>query len=87
MWLKSPVADIMLGKEVSPRWKEGVYAETAKNLMRYYPGEKPERDPLRKVAEMYSGNLQTNPLYWGEDSWPMRLKNYPVEYAFRTAGL
>ena len=87
MWLKSPVADIMLGKEVSPRWKEGVYVETAKNLMRYYPGEKPERDPLRKVAEMYSGNLQTNPLYWGEDSWPMRLKNLPVEYAFRTGGL
>ncbi|MEI8271388.1 MAG: hypothetical protein WCG08_02065 [Paludibacter sp.] len=87
MWLKSPVADIMLGKEVSPRWKTGVYAETAANLTKYYPSEKPERDPLRKVAEMYSGNLQTNPLYWGEDSWPMRLKNYPVEYAFRTAGL
>jgi hypothetical protein len=87
MWLKSPVADIMLGKEVSPRWKEGVYAETASKLAKYYPGEKPERDPLRKVTEMYSGNLQTNPLIWGEDSWPMRLKNYPVEYAFRTAGL
>jgi len=87
MWLKSPVADIMLGKEVSPRWKTGVYAETAANLAKYYPCEKPERDPLRKVAEMYSGNLQTNPLYWSEDSWPMRLKNYPVEYAFRTAGL
>ena len=87
MWLKSPVADMMLGKEVSPRWKTGVYAEAAKNLMAYYPNEKPERDPLRKVAEMYSGNLQTNPLYWQEDSWPMRLKNYPVEYAFRTAGL
>jgi hypothetical protein len=87
MWLKSPVADMMLGKEVSTRWKTGVYAEAAKNLMKYYPNEKPERDPLRKVAEMYNGNLQTNPLYWGEDSWPMRLKNFPVEYAFRTAGL
>jgi hypothetical protein len=87
MWLKSPVADMLLGKEISPRWKTGVYAEAAKNLMTYYPNEKPERDPLRKVAEMYSGNLQTNPLYWQEDSWPMRLKNYQVEYAFRTAGL
>lgn len=87
MWLKSPVADLMSGKEVSERFKNGVYAETAKKLSAYYPNEKPERDPLRKVAEMYSGNLQTNPLYWGEDSWPMRLKNYPVEYAFRTAGL
>jgi hypothetical protein len=87
MWLKSPVADMLLGKEVSTRWKTGVYAEAAKNLMKYYPNEKPERDPLRKVAEMYNGNLQTNPLYWGEDSWPMRLKNFPVEYAFRTAGL
>ena len=87
MWLKSPVADIMLGREVSDRFKDGVYNETAKKLSTYYPGEKPERDPLRKVAEMYAGNLQTNPLYWQEDSWPMRLKNYPVEYAFRTAGL
>jgi len=87
MWLKSPVADMMLGKDVSPRWKTGVYADVAKKLMYYYPNEKPERDPLRKVTEMYSGNLQTNPLYWHEDSWPMRLKNYPVEYAFRTAGL
>ena len=78
---------MMLGKEVSPRWKTGVYADAAKNLMKYYPNEKPERDPLRKVAEFYSGNLQTNPLIWSEDSWPMRLKNYPVEYAFRTAGL
>jgi len=87
MWLKSPVADMMLGKDVSPRWKTGVYADAAKKLLSYFPGEKPERDPLRKVAEMYSGNLQTNPLYWQEDSWPMRLKNFPVEYAFRTAGL
>jgi len=87
MWLKSPVADMMLGKEVSPRWKTGVYADVAKKLAAYYPNEKPERDPLRKVTEMYSGNLQTNPLYWQEDSWPMRLKNYTVEYAFRTAGL
>jgi hypothetical protein len=87
MWLKSPVADMMLGKEVSPRWKTGVYADVAKKLAAYYPNEKPERDPLCKVAEMYIGNLQTNPHYWQEDSWPMRLKNYPVEYAFRTAGL
>ena len=89
MWLKSPVADILLGKgkEVSAHFETGVYAETAKKLMTYYPDEKPERDPLLKVAEMYSGNLQTNPLYWNEDSWPMRLKNFPVEYAFRTAGL
>ncbi|MFZ4456872.1 MAG: hypothetical protein ACOYOT_11700 [Bacteroidales bacterium] len=87
MWLKSPVADMMLGKEVSPRWKTGVYATTAKNLMSYYPDEKPQRDPLKCVADLYSGNIQTNPLFWQEDSWPMRLKNYPVEYAFRTAGL
>lgn len=87
MWLKSPVADMMLGREVSDRFKNGVYAETAKKLAVYYPGEKPERDPLRKVSEMYSGNLQSNPLYWQEDSWPMRLKNFPVEYSFRTAGL
>lgn len=87
MWLKSPVADMMLGKEVSPRWKTGVYADVAQKLRTYYPNQKPERDPLSKVAEMYSGNLETNPLYWQEDTWPMRLKNFPVEYAFRTAGL
>ena len=86
-WLKSAVGDIMTGKQVEPQWRDGVYAHTASNLKRYYPGVLPERDPLRKVADFYNGTMETNPLMWAEDTWPMRLKNYPVEYAFRTAGL
>jgi hypothetical protein len=86
-WLKSAVGDLMVGKQVEPQWQDGVYANTARNLKRYYPGVLPERDPLRKVADFYNGSLETNPLMWAEDTWPMRLKNYPVEYAFRTAGL
>lgn len=87
MWLKSPVADKMLGKQLAPQWETGVYAKVAKNLNTYYPGAKPQRDPLRKVAEYFSGSIQTNPLIWNEDTWPMRLPNCKVEYAFRTAGL
>ncbi len=87
MWLKSPVADIMLGKKVADKWQNGVYGESAKKLMQYYPGIKPERDPLRKVADYFGGNMATNPLIWKEDTWPMRLPNYKVEHAFRTAGL
>ncbi len=87
MWLKSPVADKLLGRPVAPKWQTGVYDETAKNLAKYYPNGKPQRDPLRKVAEYFSGNIQTNPLIWNEDSWPMRLPNYTVKHAFRTAGL
>ena len=86
-WLKSAVGDIMLGKQVEKQWADGVYANTARNLKRYYPGVLPERDPLRKVADFYNGSMETNPLMWAEDTWPYRLKNYPVEYAFRTAGL
>lgn len=86
-WLKSPVADMLLGKTVEPQWREGVYAETAKRLQKYYPGVIPQRDPLRKTAQYFSGNLATNPLIWEEDTWPMRIPNYPVEYAFRSAGL
>lgn len=87
MWLKSPVADILLGNKVQPQWQNGVYADAAKSLKKYFPNAKPERDPLQKVAEYFSGNLATNPLIWNEDTWPMRLPNYAVEYAFRTAGL
>lgn len=87
MWIKSPVADILSGKTVQSQWQNGVYAEAAKSLKNYYPNAKPERDPLRKVAEYFNGNLATNPLIWNEDTWPMRLPNYNVEYAFRTAGL
>jgi hypothetical protein len=87
MWIKSPVADILSGKKVEPQWQNGVYSEAAKLLKNYYPNAKPERDPLRKVAEYFNGNLATNPLIWNEDTWPMRLPNYNVEYAFRTAGL
>lgn len=87
MWIKSPVADILSGKKVQSQWQSGVYAEAAKSLKKYYPNAKPERDPLKKVAEYFSGNLSTNPLIWNEDTWPMRLPNYNVEYAFRTAGL
>lgn len=87
MWIKSPVADILSGKKVQPQWQNGVYSEAAKALKKYYPNAKPERDPLRKVAEYFNGNLATNPLIWNEDTWPMRLPNYNVEYAFRTAGL
>ncbi|MEI7423806.1 MAG: hypothetical protein WCK18_17010 [Prolixibacteraceae bacterium] len=87
MWLKSPVADKLLGKPVAKQWQTGVYEETAQRLKTYYPNEKPERDPLRKVAEYFSGSLETNPLIWKEDTWPMRLLNYKVEHAFRTAGM
>ncbi len=87
MWLKSPVADKLLGKKLAPQWETGVYANVAKNLSKYYPGIIPQRDPLRKVSEYFSGSLQTNPLIWNEDTWPMRLPNCSVAYAFRTAGL
>ena len=86
-WLKTPVADAMLGRPIAPQWQNGVYMNTAKNQMRYNPGQLPERDPLRKVAEYFNGNLETDPRIWTEDTWPMRLSNYPVEFAFRTAGL
>jgi len=86
-WLKSPVADDMTGKQLAPQWATGVYKNTADKLKKYYPGQVPHRDPLRKMVEFYTGNLETNPLMWGEDTWPMLLKNYPVEHAFRTAGL
>lgn len=87
MWLKSPVADMMQGKMVAPQWQNGVYADAAKKLRQYYPNAVLQRDPLRKVAEYFNGNLATNPLIWNEDTWPMRLPNYEVAYAFRTAGL
>jgi hypothetical protein len=86
-WLKSPVADLMLGKTVEPQWETGVYAESAKKMTKYFPNARPERDPLRKVADYFSGNLATNPLIWGEDTWVMRLPNFEVAHAFRTAGL
>ncbi len=87
MWLKSPVADLLSNKTVKPQWQNGVYADAAKSLRKYYPTAIPQRDPLRKVAEYFNGNLATNPLIWNEDTWPMRLPNYQVEHAFRTAGL
>jgi hypothetical protein len=87
LWMKSPAADIMLGKKVPSKWANGVYKDVADRLEQYYPGEKPERDPLENVAKYYSGNLYTNSLIWNEDTWPMRLKNYPMKYAYRTAGL
>jgi hypothetical protein len=87
MWLKSPVADLLSNKTVAPQWQNSVYADAAKNLSKYYPGAVPQRDPLRKVAEYFSGNLTNNPLIWNEDTWPMRLPNYEVAHAFRTAGL
>jgi hypothetical protein len=86
-WLKTPVSDAMLGKKLAPQFQDGVYGIAAKNQMRYFPGLVPQRDPLRKVAEYFNGCLETNPLIWTEDTWPMRLQNYPVAYAFRTAGL
>jgi len=86
-WIKSPAADIMLGKKTEKMWEEGIYGQTAKKLESYYPGVKPQRDPLRKVTEYFSGSIETNPLIWHEDSWPMRMPNYPVEHAFRTAGM
>lgn len=86
-WIKSPVADMLLDMPVHEKWKTGVYADAAKNLAKYYPNAVPQRDPLNKVAEYFSGNLATNPLIWNEDTWPMRLPNFHVEYAFRTAGL
>jgi hypothetical protein len=87
LWLKSPAADLMLGRKVAPKWQNGVYKTIADKLKIYYPGEKPERDPLKNVAEYYSGNMKGNPLIWKEDTWPMRLKYNPVEYAYRTAGV
>lgn len=86
-WLKTPVSDAMQGKPLPAQWSDGVYMAAAKNQMKYHPGEVPERDPLRKVAEYFSGNLATDPRIWTEDTWPTRLQNCPVEYAFRTAGL
>jgi hypothetical protein len=86
-WIKSPAADIMTGQKTEKMWEEGVYGQTAKKLESYYPGIKPQRDPLRKVAEYFSGSIESNPLIWHEDSWPMRMPNYQVEYAFRTAGM
>jgi hypothetical protein len=87
LWLKSPAADLMLGRQVASKWANGVYKDVATRLKRYYPGEMPERDPLENVAKYYSGNLYNNALIWNEDTWPMRLKNNPVQYAYRTAGL
>ena len=87
MWLKSPVADLLNGNKVQIQWQNGVYADVSKNLSKYYPGVKPQRDPLRKVADYFSGNIATNPLIWNEDTWPMRLPNYQLQHAFRTAGL
>lgn len=87
MWLKSPAADQMLGHKVAEKWSTGVYRNVAEKLKEYYPGEKPERDPLENVVKYYAGNLKGNPLIWHEDTWPMRLKHYPVQYAYRTAGL
>jgi hypothetical protein len=86
-WLKSPVADIMSGRPVAYKWASGVYNDAAQRLKKYYPGMKPERDPLLNVVRYYSGNLYTNTLIWNEDTWPMRLQNEPVKYAYRTAGL
>lgn len=87
LWIKSPAADIMNGKRTETMWEEGIYGETAKRLAAYYPGVKPQRDPLRKVAEYFSGSIGNNPLIWHEDTWPMRLPNFQVEHAFRTAGM
>ena len=86
-WLKSPAADLMLGKTVEKQWQQGVYAESARKMKQYFPHAIPQRDPLRKVAEYFSGNLKTNPLIWNEDTWVMRIPNYEVAHAFRTAGL
>ena len=87
MWLKSPAADLMSGNKVPEKWSTGVYKNVADKLVQYYPGELPERDPLENVANYYADNLKGNPLIWHEDTWPMRLQHYPVQYAYRTAGL
>ncbi len=78
LWLKSPAADLILGHKVAKKWRTGVYKEVADRLTQYYSGEKPERDPLENVANFYAGNMKGNPLIWHEDSWPMRLRHYPV---------
>lgn len=87
MWLKTPVADMLLNKKVSEKWDTGVYRDVAEKLKKYYPGIKPERDPLENVVKYYSGNLKGNPLIWHEDTWPMRMPNNPVKYSYRTAGM
>ena len=87
LWLKSPVADLLNGKKVAVQWQNGVYADASKTLAKYYPGIIPKRDPLKKVADYFSGNIATNPLIWNEDTWPMRMPNYTLQHAFRTAGL
>ncbi|MDR2676380.1 MAG: heparinase II/III-family protein [Opitutaceae bacterium] len=86
-WLKTPVADMLLDRPVPAKWAAGVYADAAANLKKYFPGQRPVRDPLQPVAEMYSGNLYKNALIWKEDTWPMRLECNPVRHAFRTAAL
>ncbi|MCD8164787.1 MAG: heparinase II/III-family protein, partial [Bacteroides sp.] len=87
LWLKGPVADMMAGNPVPEKWSNSVYQAVADRLRTYYPDAQPERDPLEKVAHYYDKNIYRNSLIWKEDSWPMRLKHYPVEYAYRTAGL
>lgn len=82
MWLKSPTADSMLGEKQPEKWD--FYVGIGEKLKKYYPNQKPERDPLKKVAEFYQDKLAGNPLFWAEDTWPMRLKHNIVDYAFRT---
>ncbi|MDP4226855.1 MAG: hypothetical protein Q8910_10800, partial [Bacteroidota bacterium] len=86
-WLKTPVSDAMLGKTLAPQWQGGVYENVAKKQLQYHHGQLPQRDPLKKVADYFCGCLETDPRIWTEDTWPMRISNYPVQYAFRTAGL
>jgi hypothetical protein len=84
MWAKPPMAAT---DEELKAARLGDYIEPAHRMQARHPREQWERDPLPLVAAYYDGFLKQNPLMWGEDGWVVRAPYFPVQRAFRTAGL
>ncbi len=66
---------------------EEAYIEPEARLLGRFPRSMWERDPSPNAVNFYHGFLAGDPRMWGEDSWVTRAPNYPVQKAFRTAGL
>lgn len=57
-------------------------------LLERFPLKGWEWDPHPNTRAYYEGFMSGDPRMWGhEDSWVVRYKHFPVDYAFRTAGL
>lgn len=64
------------------------FKESRDRLLKRFPLESWERDPLPQVRDYYEKYVLQDPRMWGhEDSWVIRHKHFPVQKAFRSVAL